>query len=299
MAVIQAFLNEEFADPGEYLLLPVSSAAGAIVEQLRDGSLGAEDIQSLVDQLVEDPGLPAAIANTGEASSISAVLTRSTQSSGLDRLRKVIEDPNSTEPDIQKVLQKEWWVFGGKYVSAALRRSFTVLDQFDIALIQADNSLHLVEIKQANIPKLVVKDHNHWIMGDDVHKAVSQSINYLRSLDEQRAQILADFGIDCRRASATVVLGHSRFVRTGATTEQMSDAMRTYNAHLSRIEVVTYEELLGSAQRFLEIGREQANRELLTDGHDGYASPTSSPWDFDDARAGEPGDPWEDVEPPF
>ena len=74
-------------------------------------------------------------------------------------------------------------MFGGKYVSAAVRRSFTVLDQFDIALIRADNSLHLVEIKRANIPRLVIRDHNHWIVGEDVHKAVGQAMNHLRSLD--------------------------------------------------------------------------------------------------------------------
>lgn len=276
MAVIQAFLNEEFAEPGEYLLLRADSGPAEVLQHLAEHDLSAIDMQSIVEKLSRNPSLVDALSRTADADVISGNLVRATQSSGLERLRQVVENPASLEPHIQRILQEEWWVFGGKYVSATVRRSFTVLDQFDIALIRADNSLHLVEIKQANIPKLIVADHSHWIVGDDVHKAVSQAMNYLRSLDEQRSQILADFGIDCRRASATIVLGHPRYVKANPTAAQLSEAIRTYNSHLARIEVITYDELIQTAERFLQLGRERVQPRPDTGGAD--ASSTFDPW---------------------
>jgi len=299
MAVVQAFLNGQFAEPGEYLLLRADSNPAAILQHVADGSLSSVDLQSVMRKLSGNPSLADAISHTADAAIIRSALTRSAQSRGLERLRLVVDDPESTEPHIQKVLQEEWWVFGGKYVSAAVRRSFTVLDQFDIALIQADNSLHLVEIKQANISKLVVPDHNHWIVGDDVHKAVSQAMNYLRSLDEQRAQILADFSIDCRRASATVVLGHSQYVKANPTPEQLADALRTYNSHLARIEVITYEELISTAERFLQLGEEQV-QENPVEGAPGIENPAVDPWGSACSLAAESTiDPWGEDESPF
>ncbi|WFG46219.1 Shedu anti-phage system protein SduA domain-containing protein [Pseudonocardia alni] len=297
MAVIQAFLNNHFAEPGEYLLLRADSEPAVVLNRLSKNGLPGGDLEAIARSLAEKPELAHALAKTENADLIRSILTRSTQSHGLERLRAVVTNPKSIEPDIQKVLQREWWVFGGKYVSAAVRRSYTVLDQFDIVLIRADGSLHLIEIKQANIPKLVVPDHNHWIVGDDVHKAVGQSMNYLRSLDEQRAQILADFGIDCRRASATVVLGYPDFIRTGATAVQLSEAIRTYNSHLARIEVITYDELIQTAERFLELGSEQVNVEATSNDPD-IDHRVTDPWSSLSPSVTRYEDPWAD-EPPL
>ena len=40
-----------------------------------------------------------------------------------------------------------------------------------------------------------------------MNKAVGQTLNYLRELDEERNTIRQKPGIECRRASATVVIG--------------------------------------------------------------------------------------------
>lgn len=314
IAAIQGFLNQEFAEPGDYSYFRADDASKTLLAQIGRSTLSTDDVQNVVQKLADYPSLGEALADLRDSSTISSVLTRTRQSRGLERLRAVIDDSSAIEPHIQRVLREEWWVFGGKYVSASVRRSYTVLDQFDIALIRADNSLHLVEIKQANIPGLVVPDHNHWIVGVEVHKAVSQAMNYLRSLDEKRAQIMADFEIDCRRASATVVLGHPRYIRASPTPAQLADALRTYNSHLSRIEVITYEELTQTAQRFLQLGQEQVHDDGVPDsspsnrsaGQDvepqlpnsGVASDASNPWEpaapWDVTH-----DPWADDEPPF
>jgi hypothetical protein len=154
-------------------------------------------------------------------------------------------------------MKGEHWLFGGRYVAVASRQKLTFLDSFDIPLVTASGALHIVELKGPVIPKLIRKHRNHFIPGDAIHEAVSQTMNYLRSLDEEGLQteaVMRRAGTETynlRRAFATVVIGHSAHLADG-TREQLDDALRTYNSHLSRIEVVTYEDLFDAAGRSLE-----------------------------------------------
>jgi|SRR3569833_121780 len=116
----------------------------------------------------------------------------------------------------------------------------------------APAALHIVELKTANISDLVMPYRNHYIVGPKVNEAVGQAANYLRDLDEQRHIIKESFGIECRRAFATVVIGHSKYVK-GVSAEEVAKALRTYNAHLARMEVITYEELIRGAESALSL----------------------------------------------
>jgi hypothetical protein len=111
----------------------------------------------------------------------------------------------------------------------------------------------VVELKKAVVPNLVESPRSHCAVGPDVHRAVSQVANYLRSLDENRAAILADHGIECRRAFATVLIGHPKFVHHAYEPAEVAAALRTYNAVLNRIEVITYQELIEAAERTLAL----------------------------------------------
>ncbi|HWE89096.1 MAG TPA: Shedu anti-phage system protein SduA domain-containing protein, partial [Pseudonocardiaceae bacterium] len=96
-----------------------------------------------------------------------------------------------------------------------------------------------------------VKRHrNKWIPTAEVHDAVGQAINYLVSLDENRERIHDEFGIETRRASAAVLIGHPK-CQPQIPEAEISEALRTLNTHLSRVEVLTYKELLDSAERSL------------------------------------------------
>lgn len=83
-----------------------------------------------------------------------------------------------------------------------------------------------------------------------MHEAASQAINYLVSLDEERNTLYAK-GIDCRRAAATVVIGHPQFQST-FTEQQINEAIRVYNTSLSRVEVTTFKAIIDGARRALE-----------------------------------------------
>jgi antiviral defense system Shedu protein SduA len=208
--------------------------------------LKLNDVGAIVEALAgSDKGLPAAEgALIGKRRELVA------------RLRKMAEDPATTESDLQQVMGDAYWLFGGRYVGIADWRNIGPLDQHDIPLLCADGTLHIVELKSTNIPNLVRRHRNHWIVGGAVHEATSQAMNYLRTLDENGAALATtyrnEFGVDydIRRAFATVVIGYPvHMVDTNARVIQQT--LRSYNAHLSRVEVITYATLLDTAERAL------------------------------------------------
>ncbi|MFI6098000.1 Shedu immune nuclease family protein [Lentzea sp. NPDC051213] len=204
-----------------------------------DPKLSAE----FAEELAEVPG----------ADALAQAVQWHRRRTALDRLRAVVDAPESTEGQIHDELKKQTWIFGGRYVEELARRRLAPGDELDIPLLRGDGALHVVELKKANVPRLIEKPRSHPSVGIEVHRAMTQAANYLRSLDENRAQILATHGIECRRAFATVLIGHPSFDAGPYTPEEISEAFRTYNATLSRIEVITYGDLIESAERTLAL----------------------------------------------
>ncbi|HEY8982300.1 MAG TPA: Shedu anti-phage system protein SduA domain-containing protein [Streptomyces sp.] len=184
---------------------------------------------------------------------LSQVLALKARRTALEALQVVVGDPKSSEGTIHDHLKNQEWIFGGAYVAELARRQYTPDTILDIPLLRADGSLHVVELKRANVEKLVIRRSGHLMLGAPPHQAVSQAQNYLRTLDENRQAILEKHGVDTRRASATVVIGHSQYVTRGITPHEVAETLRTYNAHDSRIQVITYETLLDTAARMLAL----------------------------------------------
>ncbi|MGW0772689.1 Shedu anti-phage system protein SduA domain-containing protein [Streptomyces sp. NPDC002835] len=188
-----------------------------------------------------------------DAGLLAQLLELRAREAGLAALRAAVEDPNSSESALHACLKSQEWIFGGAYVTELARRQYTPDTILDIPLLRGDGSLHVVELKRANIKNLAIRLNGHLMLGAPAHHAVSQAQNYLRTMDENRPNILAEHGVDTRRASATVVIGHSRYVTGDVTPQEIAETLRTYNTHAARIEVITYETLLESASRMLAL----------------------------------------------
>jgi hypothetical protein len=144
-------------------------------------------------------------------------------------------------------------MFGGQFVGVEKTRILTTQDQIDIALITGDGSLHVVELKRANIPKLVKPYRNHYIVGNEVHEAVSQTENYLRSLDEEAHTIKSKLKFEAHRVFATVVIGHVNHNVEDMDDDDFYRTLRTYNSHLMRVQVITYDQLIDNAFNSLKL----------------------------------------------
>ena len=250
-SLLEDVIKDKFPDSGKYQQLSGDEAVDGLAQTILAGKMPAESAEQIIKALAENPDAYEVFKDSDASQLLASTVNQYRQQQAVEELDTVARDPTSNENDLQKVLDKQWWMFGGRYIDKAKRRSLTVLDQLDVPLIRSDGSLHIVELKQANIPGLIRKHRNHLIVGDEIHEAVSQAMNYLLSLDEQRAQILTTLGIDVRRASATIVIGHTDFAE-GFTAEEVHETIRTYNSHLSRIEVITFDELIDGARRSLD-----------------------------------------------
>ncbi|MFC8586522.1 Shedu anti-phage system protein SduA domain-containing protein [Streptomyces sp. NPDC057217] len=208
-----------------------------------------------------------------DAGLLAQLLELKARRAGLDALRTVVEDATSSESALHARLKNQEWIFGGAYVAELARRQYTPDAILDIPLLRGDGSLHVVELKRAHIKDLVIRRGGHLMLGAPAHHAVSQAQNYLRTMDENREAILTRHGVDTRRASATVVIGHPRYVTGGITSREIAETLRTYNTHAARIEVITYETLLDSAARMLALASaQQAPADRTTGGRSASAT---------------------------
>jgi len=251
-----AFLHSDVSDKGRYRVIDTSSPAAALIELLSSEDLDVEAIVEALAQTNDLGNVLAALARSPAGLSAAATAVIDSRRKLIAQVRELIADPGATESNLQPLIQRAHWLFGGKFVGVADRRSLTQLDQYDIPLLTADGTLHVVELKGPWIPALVRLYRNHWIVGTAVHEATSQAMSYIRTLDEQGLGLQATYaelgeGYKLRRVRATVVIGSAQHVQ-GATREQIELALRTYNGHLSRVEVITYDELLDAAERALD-----------------------------------------------
>lgn len=191
-----------------------------------------------------------ALLARADAESVLAGMQLQLRRRKLAEIRSVVEHRYAKERDIQEAFSGSWWLFGGEYIGESVRRRLTRGLELDIPLLRPDGVLHLVELKRANV-RAIQNHRQSTIPSDGVHKAVGQVQNYLKLLDENRETILGH-GVDTRRATALVVIGHPDF-ETKYTEAQVNETLRVYNSHLARIEVITYKQLLDAAERTLDL----------------------------------------------
>ncbi|MDX2694378.1 DUF4263 domain-containing protein [Streptomyces ipomoeae] len=219
---------------------------------LRDGRIDIEDPALAARDIVTSPETLALLAADDKGQLIIQAAELRRRATGLEELRAVVEDPNALERDLQRALEGQHWIFGGRFVGEAAQRRLVPGDEVDIPLIRGDGALRIVELKRAMGLRepLVTRHRNAWVPAAQVHRAVSQAVNYLVGLDEDRSRIRDEFGIETRRAGALVLIGHPA-LHPDVPEEEITEALRTFNAHMSRVEVLTYKELLDNARRSL------------------------------------------------
>jgi len=169
-------------------------------------------------------------------------------------LRSLIAARDTLEPALQAHLRNHPWMFGSEYSELLDRRGWTRDSEQDYMLRRTvDSYLEVVEIKKP-AETLFIHDRSH----DTFHPsaklsaALGQAIHYIEEIERDRNSIIAVDGEDPLKIRARVIIG-----RNGSAKER--SALRNLNGHLHRIEVLTYDQLLGIAERTLAIFRSQAH----------------------------------------
>lgn len=254
-----AFLNEDVGQAGRYRVVDAASPLADLLNLL-DGR--EDELHSVIEGLAanSDPRLVAdALGRSGAGLTGAELAVIEARRQLVAEAAALAREPNVTEPKLQRLIGNAWWLFGGRYVGVLQRRDIFNFDQHDIPLVTGDGALHIVELKSPRVPSLITQHRNHWIVGDDVHEAVMQATNYLRTADEEalavQTNIREEFGIkvSLRRPSATVVIGHREHLDACDMPDAQFDiALRTYNGMLSRVQVITYDQLFAAADQALQ-----------------------------------------------
>jgi hypothetical protein len=257
-----AFLNEDVGQAGRYRVVDADSPPADLLALLEGRD---HELHSVIEALAagSDPRLVAdALGRSGAGLTGAELAVIEARRALVAEAAALAQEPEVTEPQLQRMIGNAWWLFGGRYVGVLQRRDIFNFDQHDIPLITGDGALHIVELKSPRAPSLILQHRNHWIVGDDVHEAVMQATNYLRTADEEalavQTNIREEFGIEVslRRPSATVVIGHREHLDAPEMPEAQFDiALRTYNALLSRVQVITYDQLFAAADQALRFDK--------------------------------------------
>jgi hypothetical protein len=249
-----AFLTSELPPaPGQYMLVKNDRATDELLLRLQGLDLTGPDALELATTLAGKISELTDIAGLEAADLLSTQLELQHKRSVVERLRSYVDDPTTLEGPIQELIEENWWLLGASYVRLGPRRSIAVTQEHDIVLERADSVMHIIELKRPGIPNLVISiDGGGHCVGHEINKAVGQALSYLRYTDEHRAHVKDEFGADFRRAQATVLIGHPQHCESvGVTEAEVRSTIRTYNSHLARVEVLTYEDVLAAADRTL------------------------------------------------
>lgn len=247
------FLQAPTEDPARYRI-PRGMAERALwTERVLKNRVEVTDPAEAARRIMSSPEALSVLAADEDGRTVLRAAELQRRASHLLELRRVAEDTTASEHDLQRALKGMYWVFGGRFIGEAEQRRLVPGDEVDIPLIRGDGSLQIVELKQAAAVKLVKEHRGSWVPRRAVHDAVGQVINYLVGLDENRERISKEFGIDTRRASAIVLIGHP-LSQPEVDEREINEALRIHTSHLNRIEILTYKELIDSAERALAAG---------------------------------------------
>ncbi len=207
---------------------------------------------------------------------VAAALRTAHRSNALAALRRLVDD-NADEAQFQQLLDANWWMLGGQYVERIPWREWTIEETLDMLLRSADSYFDIIELKRSN-PVLFKRHHDKWIVSAEVNDAVNQAAHYISEIEANRSDLLRRRHVDLYKLKAKVILGY--IDETETDEEEKRQALRMYNSHLHRIEVITYDELVRIGEYVIEANRGEIQLCTGTDtsavSTDGTA-PDSSP----------------------
>ncbi|WP_217196441.1 Shedu anti-phage system protein SduA domain-containing protein [Streptomyces buecherae] len=247
------FMQAPVEDPARYHIPRGVAELALWIERVLTNRVEVTDPAESARRIVSSPKALAVLAADEDGRTVLRAAELRRRAMDLRELRRMSEDDTTTEHALQRALNGMHWIFGGRVMTQAHQRRLVAGDEVDIPLLRGDGSLQIVELKRAAGVRLVKEHRGSWVPRREVHDAVGQAINYLVGLDESRERVQAEFGIDTRRASALVLIGHP-MSQPGVSEQEINEVLRIHTSHLHRIEVLTYKELIDSAERALAMG---------------------------------------------
>jgi hypothetical protein len=239
LMVVAAPDEQEDADALQKIVGHLQSAGQyqVFAEVLREVGQDPALLQALTERAAKNPQLFAEAA-----AALRLVSYRNT----VNGLRSLVEAPDTKEEKFQELLAAHPWMFGSEYSELLPRRRWSRDENQDFVVrCTTDGFIELIEIKTTlgGVPLLLHDpSHDSHYPRAELSKVVGQVQKYIEVLDADRDRIKARDGEDTAKIRAKIIIG-----RDGDADQ--SAALRRFNGHLHRMEVLTYDQLLRIAER--------------------------------------------------
>lgn len=236
----------EATTPGEHAVLKVDENSRELVEATleaaKHGKFTASDLRDLLSALVQIPNALTFLPQLGATDYgriVAAALRAGHQAEALKILQQII-GTEGVEQEFQKLFTQNWWMLGSRYIRLIPRREWTNEETLDLLLQSVDGYFDIIELKRSNT-KLFVEDHNILIPSNEVNRAVNQAAHYISEIESSRDNLVRRYGLDLYKLKAKVLIGYLN--AEDSDIRQKREALRRYNSHLHRIEIVTFDQI--------------------------------------------------------
>lgn len=161
----------------------------------------------------------------------------------------------------QKWFEKNNWILGNEFVRILDDRNIDTKNIADYLMETFDGFVDIVEIKRPDGELQFwskTRDHDNLIPSQDLIKAITQTQNYVQSLEEEmdsrKTQERLDGSIIVK-PRATLIFG-----RSDNWSDDERKAFRILNAGYKDLTILTYDQVLSRAKKELNIAKDQDNK---------------------------------------
>lgn len=242
----------------------------ASLVQKADSSAKSQFMKAIIEDISDADHIPVDLKDAFESGSVKLLESISTSARivhyrrALDELKELVANAASNETQLQHLLQDNPWLFGSEYSELLDRRSWTRDDRLDFMLRRTvDGYLEIVEIKTPFTDSLFRYDRSHdsYFPSAELSKVIGQVMRYIEEIERDRNSIIARDGYDPLKVRARIIIGQD-----GDTEEQK--ALHNFNAHLTQIEIITFNQLINIGRRVLDVFRVTLERNEQIDDND-------------------------------
>ena len=165
---------------------------------------------------------------------------------------------NRTESYWQNWFEENDWILGNEFVRVIDDRNIDTKNIADYLVETFDGFVDIVEIKRPDGQLKfwsATRDHDNLVPSQDLIKAVTQTQNYIQSLEEEMnsAKTLKRLGnASIVKPRATLIFG-----RSSDWSDSEYKAFRILNAGYKDLTILTYDQVLARARKTLNMARDE------------------------------------------
>lgn len=215
-------------------------------KRLVEGLSAGSQVKLLAQILGSFEGTPDQLQQLAELASVNldaskvvaASLNLAQYTEAIEQLETQIE-LNPTEGFFQTHLSRNPWMFGSEYSELLNQRAWIRDQNTDFMMRRTvDGYLEIIEIKRPFAEPLFRFDPSHrsWFPQQELSKVVGQVMGYIEEIDAARDSIERRDGEQSNKIRAKIIIGRDNDIA-------QVEALRRFNSHLHRIEIMTFDQL--------------------------------------------------------